>query len=87
MSKMILEYKSTMMNSGTIWKHLVIFAKHRDWFYNSSEVKTWFKLPKILNLVELDQLDSLLNLDLFIHISEGPLFFKRYQTCYCRYKP
>ncbi|XP_076894527.1 uncharacterized protein LOC143546844 [Bidens hawaiensis] len=58
----ILGNESTLVNSGTIWKHLVADAKNRNCFYNASEDKNLVQATKNA-LVELGQFDSLLNSD------------------------
>ncbi|KAI3794405.1 hypothetical protein L1987_37036 [Smallanthus sonchifolius] len=58
----ILGNESTLVNSGTIWKQLVIDAKNRGCFYNASEDKNLAQAATNA-LVEHGQLDSLLNTD------------------------
>ncbi|MFS7943417.1 putative DNA helicase [Helianthus anomalus] len=58
----ILGNESTLVNSGTIWKHLVVDAKIRGCFYNASEDRNLVQAARSA-LVELGQLDRLFNTD------------------------
>ncbi|MFS8009812.1 putative P-loop containing nucleoside triphosphate hydrolase, DNA2/NAM7 helicase, helicase [Helianthus anomalus] len=58
----ILGNESTLVNSGTIWKHLVVDAKNRGCFYNASEDKNLVQAARNA-LAELGQLDSLFSTD------------------------
>ncbi|KAI3798723.1 hypothetical protein L1987_34001 [Smallanthus sonchifolius] len=58
----ILGNESTLVNSGTIWKQLVVDAKNRGCFYNASEDKNLAQAATNA-LVEHGQLDSLFNTD------------------------
>ncbi|KAK1410594.1 hypothetical protein QVD17_37131 [Tagetes erecta] len=58
----ILGNESTLINSGTIWKKLVVDAKNRGCFYNASEDKNLAQATKN-SLIQLGQFDSLFNLD------------------------
>ncbi|KAJ0703693.1 putative P-loop containing nucleoside triphosphate hydrolase, DNA2/NAM7 helicase, helicase [Helianthus annuus] len=58
----ILGNESTLVNSGTIWKHLVVDAKNRGCFYNASEDRNLVQAAWSA-LVELGQLDKLFNTD------------------------
>ncbi|GJV28146.1 putative P-loop containing nucleoside triphosphate hydrolase [Tanacetum coccineum] len=58
----ILGNGSTLTNSGSIWKNLVLDAKDRGCFYNASDDKNLAKAAMIA-LVGLGQIDSLFNKD------------------------
>ncbi|XP_022007952.1 uncharacterized protein LOC110907253 [Helianthus annuus] len=58
----ILGNESTLVNSGTIWKHLVVDAKNRGCFYNAGEDKNVVQAARNA-LAELGQLDSLFSTD------------------------
>ena len=53
------------MNSGSIWKYIVVNAKDRGRFYNASEDKNLAQAA-MGALIELRQLDSLFNMDSFL---------------------
>lgn len=55
----ILGNGSTLLNSGSVWKKLVIDAKSRGCFYNVQEDKK-SSLALAGALIELGQLDTLL---------------------------
>lgn len=54
-----------MINSGSIWKNLVLDAKDRGCFYNVSEDKHLSQAATVA-LVEFRQFDSLFSADSFI---------------------
>ncbi|KAL8194025.1 hypothetical protein R6Q57_026267 [Mikania cordata] len=58
----ILGNESTLMNSDTIWKNLIIDAKDRGCFYNVSQ-DTNLAEAAVLALFELGQLDNLFTTD------------------------
>ncbi|KAK1410595.1 hypothetical protein QVD17_37132 [Tagetes erecta] len=58
----ILGNETTLTNSGTIWKKLVVDARNRGCFYNASDDKNLAKATKNA-LIELGQFDSLFNTD------------------------
>ncbi|KAK9062132.1 hypothetical protein SSX86_019318 [Deinandra increscens subsp. villosa] len=58
----ILGNESTLINSGTIWKQLVVNAKNRGCFYNASEDKNLAQAAMIA-LLELGQIDSVFTSD------------------------
>ncbi|KAM7523914.1 hypothetical protein LguiA_013816 [Lonicera macranthoides] len=58
----VLGNEATLINSGFVWKKLVIDAKDRGCFYNANEDKN---LARAItgSLIELGQLDTLLTMD------------------------
>ncbi|KAM0022021.1 putative P-loop containing nucleoside triphosphate hydrolase, DNA2/NAM7 helicase, helicase [Helianthus debilis subsp. tardiflorus] len=58
----ILGNESTLVNSGTIWKHLVVDAKNRGCFFNAGEEKNLVQAARNA-LPELGQLDRLFSTD------------------------
>ncbi|KAF6175169.1 hypothetical protein GIB67_022850 [Kingdonia uniflora] len=70
----ILGNKQTLINSGSVWKKLVIDTKDRGCFFNANDDKGLSKTI-INSVIELDQLDDLLN---------GVLLFKgaRWKVCH-----
>ncbi|KAD7478548.1 hypothetical protein E3N88_01684 [Mikania micrantha] len=58
----ILGNESTLMNSDTIWKKLIVDAKNRGCFYNVSQDKNLAEAA-MLALFELGQLDNLFTTD------------------------
>ncbi|CAI9272141.1 unnamed protein product [Lactuca saligna] len=61
----ILGNGSTLMNSGSIWKYIVVNAKDRGRFYNASEDKNLAQAA-MFALVELRQFNNLFNKDSFL---------------------
>ncbi|KAF6174661.1 hypothetical protein GIB67_006313 [Kingdonia uniflora] len=59
----ILGNEQTLINSGSVWKKLVIDTKDRGCFFNANDDKGLSKTI-INSVIELDQLDDLLNGDL-----------------------
>lgn len=58
----ILGNETTLVNSGSIWKQLVVDAKDRGCFYNANEDKNLAQAA-MGALVELRQLDSLFSMN------------------------
>lgn len=54
-----------MLNSGSIWRDLIVDAKDRGCFHNVSEDKNLAQAA-MGALIELRQLDSLFNMDSFL---------------------
>ncbi|KAL7614112.1 hypothetical protein Lser_V15G07023 [Lactuca serriola] len=61
----ILGNGSTLLNSGSIWRDLIVDAKDRGCFHNVSEDKNLAQAA-MGALIELRQLDSLFNMDSFL---------------------
>ncbi|KAG5534410.1 hypothetical protein RHGRI_022510 [Rhododendron griersonianum] len=71
----ILGNGATLINSGFVWKELVVDAKARDCFYDANDDKN-LALAVAGALVELNQLDTLL-------ITDSPLFRNmRWKVCF-----
>ncbi|XP_024984590.1 uncharacterized protein LOC112520401 [Cynara cardunculus var. scolymus] len=64
-SLLILGNGSTLINSGSIWKNLVVDAKDRGCFFNASEDKNLAQAV-LGAFIELRQYDSIFNMDSFL---------------------
>ncbi|KAF6176494.1 hypothetical protein GIB67_007877, partial [Kingdonia uniflora] len=59
----ILGNEQTLINSGSVWKKLVIDTKDQECFFNANDDEGLSKAI-INSVIELDQLDDFLNGDL-----------------------
>ncbi|XP_031477020.1 uncharacterized protein LOC116248392 [Nymphaea colorata] len=81
----VIGNESTLISSGSVWKHLVLDAKQRGFFFNAGECK--FLAQVIIETKqELDQLDDLLSEDsvLFMHSRWKVVFSNEFKKSFMK---